>query len=170
MKREGNEADYVQAILELACRPWIEALRTISHRLQADPAALGLTDPTLTVQEKIARLTALVPNAPVPVRNLLERLVRENQTQLIGGIAALLEQRVARRADILVAQVTSAVPLTDQEKQTLAGQLAARMGKELVFDYRVDPEIVGGVIVRVGDQVIDGSVRRRLQVLQEQLA
>jgi len=170
MKREGNEADYVQAILDLACRPWIESLRTVSRRLQADPAALGLTDPTLTLQEKISRLNALVPNAPAPVRNLLDRLVRENQVQLIGGIAALLEQRVARRTDIMVAQVTSAVPLTDQEKQALAGQLATRVGKELAFDYRVDPEIVGGVVVRVGDQVIDGSVRRRLQILQEQLA
>lgn len=67
-------------------------------------------------------------------------------------------------------RVKSAVPLTDDERATLESKLQARFGEALGFEYVVDPAVLGGVLVRVGDQIIDGSVAGKLAALREHLA
>jgi len=66
-------------------------------------------------------------------------------------------------------QVTSAVELTSEEKENLGNAMAKSTGKKVRLDFNVDQELLGGVIVRVGDKIIDGSVRYRLQALHEHL-
>jgi F-type H+-transporting ATPase subunit delta len=65
--------------------------------------------------------------------------------------------------------VTSAVPLTEAERAALRAKLVDRFGTELEFQFEVDPELIGGVRLRVGDQVIDGSVAGRLAALRDRL-
>ena len=67
------------------------------------------------------------------------------------------------------AVVTSAVPLTDAERQTIETRLRETHGEELPIRFKVDPSILGGVVVRVGDRYIDGSVSARLGRLREDL-
>ncbi|MBS1253739.1 MAG: ATP synthase subunit delta [Anaerolineales bacterium] len=67
------------------------------------------------------------------------------------------------------ARITSAVQLTEEERSRLEQSLGRRFGDDLQFEYRVDDSILGGVIVRVGDRVIDGSVASKLAALRERL-
>ncbi len=68
-----------------------------------------------------------------------------------------------------VATVKSAVPLTEEERQALRQKLAPNFGGDIELTCQVDPHILGGVIVRVGDQVIDGSVAGKLEALKKSL-
>jgi F-type H+-transporting ATPase subunit delta len=68
-----------------------------------------------------------------------------------------------------VARVTTALPLSDQEKDEFRRKLAAQYGQSLDFDFSVDPAILGGAIVQVGDKVIDGSVATRLESMSSAL-
>ena len=85
----------------------------------------------------------------------------------VGGIKdALSEIEEAGRKNRVDAVVTSAVELTDSERQTLESRLRAKHGDDLPIDYRVDPAILGGLMVRVGDKLVDGSVASRLSQLR----
>ena len=67
------------------------------------------------------------------------------------------------------AQVTSSVPLSTVQRSRLQDSLKAMLNKDVVLETTEDPDIIGGVVVRVGDQIIDGSVRTRLEALKERL-
>ena len=67
-------------------------------------------------------------------------------------------------------KVSSAVPLTKQEQAALRGKLEARFGQGLDLAFEVEPAVLGGVVVRVGDQLIDGSVKGKLDALAQTLA
>jgi F-type H+-transporting ATPase subunit delta len=67
----------------------------------------------------------------------------------------------------LTARVSSAVPLTDEEQAALGERLKARFGKALSLRFEVEPSLLGGVAVRVGDQVLDGSIRGKLDALTQ---
>ncbi|MEJ5221650.1 MAG: ATP synthase F1 subunit delta, partial [Tepidiforma sp.] len=67
------------------------------------------------------------------------------------------------------AEVTTAVPLTDEQLASIRARLGQQLGKQVVATARVDPAIIGGAIVRVGDRLIDGSVRTRLKLLRREL-
>jgi F-type H+-transporting ATPase subunit b len=67
------------------------------------------------------------------------------------------------------AEVTSALPLTDEEKDTVKQDVLAKIGEQATVTFRVDPAILGGLIVRVGDKVLDGSVSGQLQSMQQSL-
>jgi len=68
------------------------------------------------------------------------------------------------------AQVTTATPLSATQQKRLSDSLGASLQKNVVLETNEDPEIIGGVLVRVGDQIIDGSVRTKLAALKQQLA
>ena len=79
-------------------------------------------------------------------------------------------QRLANEArNILPVQVTSAVPLSDSEREALAKALSGRTGKNVTLEVEIDPQIMGGLMLRMGDTVIDGSVRSRLKQLRSRL-
>ncbi len=93
-------------------------------------------------------------------------IVEEFFTGLENGRLALLEG-----ADLSgeKAEVVTALPLTEQEKQRYQEQLRARLGDNLQVEFRVDPAILGGVIVRVGDRIVDGSAAGKLEGLRQRL-
>jgi F-type H+-transporting ATPase subunit delta len=75
-----------------------------------------------------------------------------------------------RQPERRVAKVTSAVPLTADEQETMRAKLTERFGANLEFQFDVDPDLIGGVYLRVGDQVIDGTVAGKLAALRTSLA
>ncbi len=97
------------------------------------------------------------------------RLVEEFFSGISAGRVQILDE-----AELAVgetkAQVTSALPLSEEEKATLASNLAAQLGAEPEMEFDVDPAILGGLVLKVGDRVIDGSVAGKLGALRERLA
>jgi len=97
------------------------------------------------------------------------RLVDEFFTGISAGRVQIIDE-----AELAVgerkAQVTSALPLSEEEKATLVSNLAAQLGAEPEMEFEVDPAILGGLVLKVGDRVIDGSAAGKLGTLRERLA
>jgi F-type H+-transporting ATPase subunit delta len=93
----------------------------------------------------------------------------QRKRSIVLAIDDLLE-RAAARQDRTVARVTSAVPLTAQQEQRLAAKLSEIYGRQLSVRTALDPQVQGGLVVRVGDEVIDGSIAHRLAAARAALA
>jgi len=130
-----------------------------------------LTDRGLATERKSALLDGLLEGkADEATRRLLAALVLAPRGRTLEDG---LEQYAALAADVRsrsLATVTSAVPLDDAQQQRLAASLSAQLGREVQLQIEVDPSVVGGVLVRVGDEVIDGSTRSRLADARRALA
>jgi F-type H+-transporting ATPase subunit delta len=102
-------------------------------------------------------------------RNVLGVLADGNRLRILPALAVALRDEADRRAGILRAKVTSAAPLGDAYVQKLTQALEARFKKKVVVTREVDPKLLAGVVTRVGDTIIDGSLRARLDELKGQL-
>jgi F-type H+-transporting ATPase subunit delta len=124
-------------------------------------------------QQKTAALERILPNLPPLVRNFLRILVERDRLDEVPGIVDALRDLINARRGIITAEVTTAVPLDSQMERLVAQRLATYLGRDaqqVSLRSRVDPSIIGGVVARVGDQVIDDSVRGRLERLRRTLA
>jgi F-type H+-transporting ATPase subunit delta len=170
-KDEELVRKYAQAAHQHTTEGWLSTLNAVQDRLAADSALLAdLSNTGLSFAERQARLDALLPSdARLDVKNFLYLLLRDGHLGLLGDVIAGLSRLTSRGPEAQVACITSAVPLTPDEKQAFRQRIHARFGRDVDLDFRVDPSILGGVVVQVGDKVIDGSVAGRLDALYERL-
>ncbi len=101
--------------------------------------------------------------------NLALLVVQRELVESMPGIATEFEQRVLDYRNQAVAEVTTAAPLDKAQQALVKKALEQHTGKKIIMHTRIDPRIMGGIVARVGDQVIDGSVRSRLVALQQDL-
>lgn len=162
---------YARAIFEAAVEENLEALRRISAELRRNGLASRLDDPAMAFEAKKERLDGLLPEDADPqVRNLLYTLASNNDLSLLDEILDDYERLLAAGAvEISTATVTSAVELSPERREEIESAVRARFGQEIQVRFVLDEEILGGLVIRVGDQVLDGSVRGRLESLREQL-
>ncbi|MFJ2649718.1 F0F1 ATP synthase subunit delta [Streptomyces sp. NPDC087420] len=131
----------------------------------------ALTDRSATVQAKTALLrTLLGGRAEAVTERLVVRLVAQPRGRSLEAGIHTLSTIAAERRDRLVAVVTSAVPLNDSQKQRLGAVLARLYGHPMHLNLDVDPEVLGGISVRVGDEVINGTIADRLDEAARRLA
>ena len=129
-----------------------------------------LSNPSITADTKLATLEASLPSTVQPeLRNLAKLLVVRDRTNLIPQIREIFEDQVRAERGITVAQVTTSEPLTAEEEALVREKLAAMTGNTIEITSTVDPDIIGGIVVRIGDQVIDGSVRNKLERMRTRL-
>lgn len=169
---------YAEALLTAAAQEAPERieevgaeLRAFVEALAANPeAAAFLANPAIGKKAKAAALAeATQHGASQLLRGLLHVLLTNNRFYLLGAIAAAYQQILDQRAGRIPVKVTAAVPLNDAERERLVATLRQRLHQEPVLYVRVDPELLGGMIVQIGDSVIDSSVRTRLQSLRSLL-
>lgn len=103
------------------------------------------------------------------LRNFLFVIVDNQRTHLLPEIAAGFEQVLRQRQGVAEAEVRSAVALNDNQKTALLRNLESVTGKKIRANYSLDPTLLGGAVVRVGDTIYDGSVRNQLNRLRERL-
>jgi len=125
--------------------------------------------PALTRRAREPILAAALGNASPLLRNFLGVLNRNNRLGLLPAVAAAYREALDERAGRVRVWVRSAVPLGDAEREELSRTLAASLGKEPILAVRVEPELLGGLLIQVGDRVYDSSVRSRLEALRTQL-
>lgn len=163
---------YAQAALELADERdardrWRADLAALAQIWSATPIALRLDDPKLGRTRRMNEARTLLQGKVDPlVLNLVLLLVERGRASLIPRIAAAFERLEDERSGRAIAQVTSAIPLTDTQRENLRTQLSQRTGKTVEITEQVDPAILGGLIVRIGDELIDASVAARLRRLE----
>jgi F-type H+-transporting ATPase subunit delta len=146
-------------------------LEAVAGAIQADERiAVVLESPRVAKATKAALLErALGDLAPVEVVRFLQAVVRRGRQGLLGEIA----QQYHALVDVKLNRVHAGVTLTDDPdarlQQEIIERLSAAIGKDVRAHFRADRAILGGVVVRVGDRVYDGSVRRKLAVLRRKM-
>lgn len=114
--------------------------------------------------------TLLGGRARTATERLVTRLVSQPRGRSLEGGLEALSKLAAERRNRSVAVVTSAVPLSDRQRQRLGEALAKLYGRRMHLNLDVDPEVLGGITVRIGDEVIDGSIAGRLSEAERRLA
>jgi len=146
-------------------------LATVEDQLYAFAKALevqtelreALTDPALPAENKKALIRDLLGERANPhTVNVLGFLIDQGRAREIGRIVEELVAVAAERRAHAVAEVRSAVPLDEDQRQRLAQALSAATGRQVEVKVVVDPSVVGGIVAKVGDEVFDGTVRSRL--------
>ena len=165
---------YAQALFSLAeaggrQEAWLDSLSGIAEGLADPSAALFFNEPRISAARKAETAAQIAAGADPLVRNFVGLLV---QRQAVGSFRAVVNEYARLLNESLgrvQASVTSAVPLSAEQRSTLTASLGAMLDKEVVLDVQEDPDIIGGIVVRVGDQIMDGSVRSRLDDLRQSL-
>jgi F-type H+-transporting ATPase subunit delta len=117
------------------------------------------------VIEKIAERTG----AGKIVRNFLFVVTDHQRSHIFPEIIAAFQQVLRRRQGTAEAEITSATELTAEQKADFTKKLENMSGKKVITQYSLNPELLGGAVVRLGDTVFDGSVRNRLNQMRERL-
>ncbi|MFC9942089.1 F0F1 ATP synthase subunit delta [Streptomyces pratensis] len=131
----------------------------------------ALTDRKATTAAKGELLRSLLGGRTQPVtERVVTRLVTQPRGRSLEAGLESLSRLAAERRDRMVAVVTSAVPLSDRQKQRLGAALAKIYGRQMHLNLDVDPEVLGGISVRVGDEVINGTIAERLEEVTRRMA
>ena len=101
--------------------------------------------------------------------NFLKVLLQNQRLTELGEINRKFAQVLDERAGVVAATVTTARPIASAGHEQLRGTLAALTGKQVRIDFVTDPELIGGVVTRIGSTVYDGSVRNQLQQVKEKM-
>jgi len=130
----------------------------------------AISDSRMPAERKIQIMDDLLDGkARAATKGLVSMVVGAGRGSDLGKIASAVAERAATSSGKQVATVRSAVALSDDQRNRLATALAAKLGTEVDVKVIQDPSVVGGLITTVGDTVIDGSVRTRLNRLRESL-
>lgn len=166
---------YARAVFELARESgeldkWRRELEKLSASLQEPGLQALLRSSKLPFAHKKKVLDERLKGLSPLTLNLAGLLVLRSRLGLLDSLAKEYGRLVDAHHGIEHVQVITAVPLAPSELQQVSGRLAAALGKKVVVESKVDPALLGGLVVRVGDQLIDGSVRKSLELLGKELA
>ena len=173
--RDTGARRYAEAAFEVALRDgtverWRSELQAAAA-VVSDPRAIGaLSNPAISIDLRSDAVRGLLDGvASQPVQNLVQLLLKRGRIEQLPRVAAEFRRLDDRRQGITNAIITSAAPLTQDEVRAITQRLEQQTGGRIAIDVRVDPSLLGGLVVRVGDRLIDGSVRGRLERLRTRL-
>ena len=126
--------------------------------------------PYFSVEEKKEALHRAVEGAEPTFMNFLEALLERHRMPVIFRIRSRFEQLWEEEHKLLPVEVTSAVPLDERTVNSIGDTIGKQLGRTIELSSSVDPEILGGVVLRVGNFVLDASIRNRLEKLRQQVA
>lgn len=130
----------------------------------------ALTDIALPPEHRARMVGELLgPKASPHTTNIVSFLVQQGRARELPQIIDSLVELAAREREKAIAEVRAAVPLDADRRERLRAAISRATGKQVELKVLVDPSVIGGLLVRVGDQVFDGTVRRRLQTARERL-
>ena len=163
---------YAEAFFAAAFERWLLVLTDAAAALAKDARLTGRAQAgQMDFDARKAVIDSVLPgDADLLARNLLYSLAQRGDLDALPEIIAALQVRMARAGEAKTpVEVVSALPLTEDERAALAARLASQYGAGLDFAYRVDPAILGGLVIRVGDKLIDGSVASKLAAMKQAL-
>jgi F-type H+-transporting ATPase subunit delta len=176
MSNEARVNGYANALFEIArvegsISEVEDELFRFARTLESnDELRNVLTDEAVPVARRQGVVEDLLGTQASPVTtNLVAFVVGAGRARQLPQIIDRLVERAAAAKESVVGEVRSAIPLTDDQKSRLADALGRATGKKVEVKVVVDPSVLGGIVAQVGDTVIDGSVRARLDQLLEQI-
>jgi F-type H+-transporting ATPase subunit delta len=166
---------YAEAVFELAKRDdsldkWRDDLRNTNALLGEERVSRIVDNPSLPFAERRKLIDELLSKrVGTPARNLVTVLAERSRLDLLPAIVTEYQRLLNRERGIATAIVTSAGPLNKEETAALEERLRQMTGSDVELDVRIDEGLIGGLTVRVGDRLLDASVRGRLERLRDQL-
>lgn len=167
---------YARAALEIARAEGAldaveDELFRFARTLQgSDDLRMALTDATTPIERRMAVVEELLGGKAHQVTAGLALLVvGSGRARDLPAIAEALVELAASERERVVAEVRSAVPIEEEQRDRLARALSAATGKQVDVKVVVDPRVMGGLVAHIGDTVIDGTVRHRLDELKERI-
>lgn len=158
--REGKQAEHGECLEELA-------------RLLAAEPKLGqvLKSPLVSAEEKKAVLGQILAklDSDATMRNFCFLLADKNRLAELAAIAGCYRALLDNAMGILRGSVITAIRLDEKRQQDVRRKLKDKVGKDMEVTFHIDPEILGGLVLRVGDKVVDASLRAQLGILRETL-
>lgn len=178
MTRRAAADRYARALLDVAIREadatGVERELVGFRQLLAEHEALerALTNPAVPPARKRAAVKELAARLGLsaPVSRLLLLLAERDRLVLLPDLVAAYTRRLREHQQIVKAEVVTAMPLGAGQAKAVEDGLRRLTGKRVELDTRVDPELMGGIVARVGSTVYDGSVRRHLERIRESLS
>ncbi|HUY98500.1 MAG TPA: ATP synthase F1 subunit delta [Verrucomicrobiae bacterium] len=168
---------YAQALVALAREagdyaPWRHRLARLVAILGDLELARALANPGYTVAERQQLVAAVLAKSPAvdnEARNLALLLVGSGRESLLPAIQVAYLAQVDRAEGRVRAELTTAIAMPPAELGRLQGALAQRLQRSVVFEHTVDPQIIGGMVLRIGDRIFDGSLASRLRRLRQRM-
>lgn len=149
---------------------WSDLLGKASVVVADERVARLLSSPKVTPSQLVELIGEVAGGFDEHGSNFLKTLAENRRLALLPEIAAIYETLRAEVENIADVQITSAVALSDAQRDRLSKALRKRMQREIRLHCEVDPSLIGGAIVRSGDLVIDGSLKAGLERLASELA
>lgn len=145
-------------------------LAAVADAVRENPAlARALANPAVPREAKGRVIAELCTGADEMVARFLGVLLEHRRLDALSEIQGVFAERVRLARGELAVELTTAVPIDDATAQTVESQLREATGLDVTMDRTVDPEILGGVVLRVRDRLVDASLRRRLDLLGRDL-
>jgi ATP synthase F1 delta subunit len=173
---EEIAAVYAQALLEVGIEHGIldelhEQLGQLADEIDAHRnLQVFFFSPYFSTQEKRDGLARLVTGANPLLTNFLALLIDKHRMPLIFRIRRDFDERWDEHNRLLAVSVTSAIALDDATVAHIGQRIGERTGRRVTLTSVVDPDILGGIVVRVGNSILDASIRNRLEQLRKQVA
>ena len=164
------EAAYLIARQDGTESAWLDGLSTMATLFGNPDAQAFLQNSRVPPAQKAELVEKGLAGVDPLVLNLGRLLLRRNKTALGPQIREAFQELVDEAKGISHATVTSAVPLTPDDVKAITQRLTDMTGGEVVVSTEVDESILGGLVVRIGDRLIDGSTKSKLAALKQQLA
>jgi F-type H+-transporting ATPase subunit delta len=173
----GTEAAakrYARAAFELATEraeaaAWTTALEQMGEFMRDAEVRRVLENTRVAQDAKQQLINAALGDLPPLPLNLARLLVRKSRTALAADIVTEFKRLVEEAQGVAHARATTAVALSEADRGALARRLQERTGRQIVLETEVDPRLVGGVVIQIGDRLVDASTRARLEALRESL-
>jgi len=172
--RRGYARRYSQAVFEIALETkeldrWQSDLKKVVSVVGEAAFMALLESPRFHFEDKARLLSERLEDINPIALNLVLLLVTRGRLGIIGDIADGYQRRLDSYRGIEPAEVTTAVPLDDKDKAKLAEHLGVIVGKKVKLKCEVDPGLIGGIVARIGDKLLDGSTHSKLMALKREL-
>ena len=167
--------EYAQAVFDTAMEKgeldmWRADLNVIGATVREPMLAGTLRSANLSPSEKMETLSCRLPKVSPQALNFVRLIIEQDRTELVDQIVSEYERLLdAHYLGVEYVEVITAIPLEEEQKERISHRLTELRGKQIRLSSQTDPSIVGGMIIRIGDRVIDGSVRNKLIELKQSL-
>ncbi len=174
MAKKGSARRYARAVFELDGEKHITDRQAELEKVailgeDADIVAY-LDNPKVKFDDKVSLLYDNIGDIAVTVMNLVYLLIEKGRVSMLPDIADEYRHLVDEYNGIERAEVTTAIPIDDKARKNLSEKLGDITGKKVIIESEyVDPDLIGGIIVKVAGKLIDGSTRGRLAELKKEL-
>ena len=149
---------------------WRGEMRNVAAAFEPEVIATTLESPKLPLARRVKLGLDLLEGVATPARNLARLLIERRRVATAPGILEHYDALADRAAGVVRAEVLTAVPVDNDVRERIASTLEKRLGGRVHTTVTHDPSILGGLVIRVGDRVIDDSLRTHLRQLQTALA